>query len=44
MMIIYVNVDFGEFEKFSEFVYCWWDLNSEFKFFYEINLLCFDWI
>lgn len=39
-----LNVDFYEFVKFGEFVYCWWDLNFEFKFLYEINLLCLDWI
>lgn len=38
------NVDFVELEKFGDFVYCWWDLNSEFKLLYDINLLCFDWI
>lgn len=39
-----INVDLYEFQKFSDFVYCWWDLNVEFKLLYDLNLVWFGWI
>lgn len=38
------NVDYVEIVKFEVLVYCWWDCESEFKLFYDINLLCVNWI
>jgi len=38
------NVDPAELAKFSELAHRWWDVNSEFRPFHQINPLRLDWI
>lgn len=42
--ILMSNVDFKEIVKFEVIVDNWWDLEGEFKFLYDINLLCLNYI
>lgn len=44
LLIVIQNVDFNEIKKFEDMVFCWWDLEGEFKFLYQINFLCLNYV